>query len=75
MGKLHKIRRSIERDPAAWFGARAVHPSTVMYVGAIYLDGSWRPSFTGLNGRYYGASYMAFVQHVRREIGIPDPGP
>lgn len=63
MGKLHKLRRAIEREPDKWKNARAAKH----WRGNPALrhrpsrSASWEPQ-----GYYYGGvhSYRAFIKHV-----------
>jgi hypothetical protein len=81
MGKLHTLRRVIERDPAKW---QRFVPS-----GEVYKDGEWKPfwrkrgacgAFMDSDGEWkplrWGCrpwfsnvgSYRKFVEHVLRTL-------
>ncbi len=56
MGKLHKLRRAIKREPEKWrkFG----------YYGAMFWNGNWEPR----NWLSAPFPYQAFVKSVLKEI-------
>ena len=81
MGKLHTLRRAIERDPAKW---QRFVPS-----GEVFSDGKWKPAvvrteprgaFKDSDGKWkplrWGCrpwfsnvgSYRKFVEHVLRTL-------
>lgn len=77
MGKLHTLRRAIERNPKDWlivrtygYGAKA---RTMTFAAPAYFDrksGQWVPTNRLLP--WYGPSpYLSFVASVLRELGYP----
>ena len=64
MGKLHSLRRAIEREPKAWKGF-AGRPT-----GAWFdrREQRWKPQYWP----WSSSSYVAFVRHVLAGIGNAD---
>lgn len=60
MGKLHKLRRAIERDPAQFYGTNRAGELTRVH-GAMKLSRRWRPW-------PWSSSYRAFVASVLKDI-------
>lgn len=60
MGKLHTLRRAIERNPEDWFSK--IHSITVR--SAERWDGKWIP-----NEYYSHLSYQGFVRKVLQDLG------
>lgn len=56
MGKLHKLRRAIKRDPDRWHSYSKAR-------GAYQAPCGWRPSY------WFDKPYRAFVRHVLRSLG------
>lgn len=73
MGKLHSIRKEIERDPSRWYvpllavNIRGGNKNKAY--GARFYRGKWIP--WELHPR---ASYRAFVRSVLAGLGIADIG-
>jgi hypothetical protein len=71
MGKLHTLRRAIERDPQAWYYQQWT--TSRSYVNRVYpaarnhITGEWRVDKWSFDG-----SYKAFVRHVLIGLGIAD---
>ena len=61
MGKLHKLRREIEKDPTKW----------ITRVGYIYAAGynKKRKEFYKISPLLGRKSYLNFIKHVLREKG------
>lgn len=67
MGKLHTLRRAIERNPSEWYHK---HSNFVVLggfdrghvKGALFFRNRWRPTT-------WGNSYRAFVASVLRGLG------
>jgi len=65
MGKLHTIRRAIERDPEKWYTIDEKGTLRVKAAKFYRQTGQWEPyQFSW----YDGASYMEFVAHVVQGI-------
>jgi hypothetical protein len=65
MGKLHKLRKVIERDPERWF--RKYNSGNKEVYGARKIAGRWHPA-----NLYYGEyrwSYARFVRRVLIDLG------
>lgn len=65
MGKLHTLRRAIERNPEDWFYERRYgYPRTENIARAArFYRGQWIPVLG------WGSSYKSFVKHVLEELG------
>jgi hypothetical protein len=63
MGKLHTLRRDIERDPEVWL-IRSFLDKRVIGVKAAYRtkNGRWKTSA-------FGRSYKKFVESTLKELG------
>jgi hypothetical protein len=60
MGKLHKLRRAIEREPERWI-VRVWDGRVISVRGAYHVKSGWRPS--------EGRSYGKFVKKTLQELG------
>jgi len=70
MGKLHTLRRAIERDPEKWFRTVKTLRGGNRYfvVGASFVRREWKPS----RGYYFGSirpPRRDFVRHTLRGLG------
>lgn len=74
MGKLHTLKRAIERNPEDWYSKpfpfskfRVKGASrSKRYRDGVYL-GDWKPD-------YWSYSYRPFIKKVLEGIGISDNG-
>lgn len=76
MGKLHTLKRAIEREPEKWFftgksfalSVKKKKPIDFMWkrsVGATFYDGEWHP-------KPYWRKYNGFATKVLKDIGYTD---
>ena len=77
VGKLHTLKRAIERDPQKWIVPRSNHsnkmgkPNSVHGARFIQKSGVWEPITRGIYVGY-GAnprSYMQYVVKILKELG------
>lgn len=65
MGKLHTLRRAIERDPSKWYEDIPFRYGVYRRpYSAHYRRGKWR------RDTIYGGSYLKFVRSVLCDLGI-----
>ena len=65
MGKLHKLRREIKREPTLWYEETEWPRGTLRRpTSAHFRRGKWRPDTV------YGGSYLKFVRSVLRDLGV-----
>jgi len=60
MGKLHTLRRAIEREPEKWI-VRLWDGRLYSVMGAYHVKSGWRPSGS--------KSYRKFVKKTLQELG------
>jgi len=68
VGKLHTLRRAIEREPGRWY-CDWKYPwerEPRQPKAARYVNGQWRPS---PQPYYRHGPYESFVRHVLKELG------
>lgn len=65
MGKLHTLRRAIERDPHQWY--HEAGGGWLFVKDAHFIHGVWRPGYPG------GRSYRDFVRSVLIDLEISEP--
>jgi len=71
MGKLHSLRKTIEKDPEKWIRKPAWAGGTERAMAAQFQAGEWTPC----TWWYRGNSYVAFVRHCLKELGyLKSPG-
>lgn len=58
MGKLHTLRRAIERDPTKWRTA----------TGAVRYKGVWDKGWQPTASYAYPGGYAKFIKKVLREL-------
>lgn len=63
MGKLHTLRRAIERNPESWF-YHVRWNNTVKAIGAEFYRGVWKPIYG-----WDKAPYRSFVRYVLHDLG------
>jgi hypothetical protein len=61
MGKLHKLRRAIEREPEKWMSGNYARPASNGYP----YEGHWHPHWNTLNNE----RHRLFVRSVLRKLG------
>ena len=64
MGKLHTLRRAIERDPQQWY--HEAGGGWFFVKDAYFVRGAWKPGYPG------GRSYREFVRSVLIDLGISE---
>lgn len=71
MGKLHSLKKEIERDPDRWYSMASKHNTIFGRIpcGAMRINGTWRPVVynTKEQNPY---SYALFVRSVLAKLGI-----
>lgn len=66
MGKLHKLRRTIERDPKKWLHRLSTYKNPYPF-SAVYTNNQWVPNHDALRG-----PYRNFVRKVLEDLGLAE---
>lgn len=71
MGKLHSLKKEIEREPGRWFSFASMSNTVFGKIpcGAMLIDGKWQPVTRRTKGQNQ-FSYALFVRQVLEDLGI-----